>query len=1250
MGLFQKSVEKKYLSELDTVLIDQKYKQFQDYFGNLQIQENIRNAKEEQFQEGFLRELFVSIFGYTLNPQPNFNLTTELKNILNSRKVDGAILKGEDAIAVIELKGTDTTDLDKIETQAFGYKNHHPKCIYVITSNFEKLRFYIQNAVDYVDFDLFKLSREQFALMWLCLAKDNLLNELPLKIKESSVVKEEDITKQLYADYAKFREAIYQNLVKNNPETDKLLLFKKTQKLLDRFLFIFFAEDRLLLPPNSINEIVKQWTTLKDELDEYIPLYDRFKKYFGYMNTGYKGKKYDIYAYNGGLFTPDEILDNITIDDDILHEHTLRLSNYDFETDVDVNILGHIFEHSLGDIESVQAEIASGDGNNKGLQPLVQSKRKKDGIFYTPKYITKYIVENTIGKLCEEKRTALNIVDEEFAKERKSRRKDTIKALADKLTEYRNWLLSLTILDPACGSGAFLNQALDYLIKEHQKIDDLNAQLFGAGLVFSDITTDILEKNIYGVDLNEESVEIAKLSLWLRTAQKGRKLNKLNDNIKCGNSLIDDPDVAGDKAFNWQREFPNVFKKKDKKAWHVTFVTHDTRTSARMIKYNVRERQANGKMHIYRSVYLNEKDGLKVSEIIAEIVLEKEINCLAYNIGVDHVHMLLVCDEEELSEILRKLKGKSAQKFKEYLGISKEETYNLWAQKSDKKLILSEEQFQNTLNYIINNRDKHFESDENKGVIVPDSKERILFNKGLQPLVERMTCTREHAFRPEYTGGFDVVIGNPPYVRVQQLDYSTIDYLKNHFTTALKRIDISLCFIELSHKLIKKQTGLTSFITSNQFLTTEYGQAMRLFLINNYNLIECVDFGDLPVFADALTYVSIFTFIKEKNRKFNYYHVDSITNVMSNNYGIPQVIDINQLSADNWNLKNYSSSNIWIRIFENCKLISKIGNAWYGIITGADSIFIFTKEQYQSTMIENGLFMPLLRAQNCRKYYCLEPEKFVLYPYRKEGDKTILLTEEELQQTFPKGYQYLLSHKNELEARKDSRDTFKDRPDWYCLTRFGQFDVFNKLKIVTPGEVKQHKFCIDFANAGYSGARVFAITIEDNLFDIKYVLCLLNSNLLKSYLQSFSSLKNGGFYSYSSNILNKTPVKYISQSEQNDFIKLADKIYNLSMEVNQKQNRFINRLMDNLENVRISNNLERFDETDYKEFIKELSKQKIKLSLIQQDEWEDYFSSYKSDIIGLKSEIENIDNEINQKVYEVYGLTDEEIKIVEESI
>ncbi|HRP60885.1 MAG TPA: Eco57I restriction-modification methylase domain-containing protein, partial [Vicingus sp.] len=114
---------------------------------------------------------------------------------------------------------------------------------------------------------------------------------------------------------------------------------------------------------------------------------------------------------------------------------------------------------------------------------------------------------------------------------------------------------------PACGSGAFLNQALEFLMEEHAYVDELQAQLFGASIVFQDVSNHILEKNIFGVDINEESVDIAKLSLWLRTAQRGRKLTTLNNNIKCGNSLIDDPSVAGEKVFNWQKEFPTVFEK-----------------------------------------------------------------------------------------------------------------------------------------------------------------------------------------------------------------------------------------------------------------------------------------------------------------------------------------------------------------------------------------------------------------------------------------------------------------------------------------------------------------------------------------------------------------------------------------------------------------------------------------------------------------------------------------------------------------
>ncbi len=336
----------------------------------------------------------------------------------------------------------------------------------------------------------------------------------------------------------------------------KQRLFRTSQKLIDRFLFIFFAEDRGLLPPNSTRQILDKWKSDNDFGDER-PLFELFKQYFRFLDTGRQGtnSRAEIFAYNGGLFMPDTVLDSLHISNDLLYRHALRLQSYDFESQVDVNILGHIFENSLNEIESVNAEIEGKDFDKQ------KSKRKKDGVFYTPKYITKYIVDNTIGKLCTEKKAELGLEEEAYRKDRKNRRTATLVDLQSTLDAYRNWLLRLTICDPACGSGAFLNQALDFLIKEHAMLDELKSAMLGGGFLFPDIENTILEKNIYGVDLNQESVEIAKLSLWLRTAQPRRKLNNLSSNIKCGNSLIDSRAVAGDKAFNWKTEFPHVFEK-----------------------------------------------------------------------------------------------------------------------------------------------------------------------------------------------------------------------------------------------------------------------------------------------------------------------------------------------------------------------------------------------------------------------------------------------------------------------------------------------------------------------------------------------------------------------------------------------------------------------------------------------------------------------------------------------------------------
>ncbi|MDR1962716.1 MAG: N-6 DNA methylase, partial [Planctomycetaceae bacterium] len=202
-----------------------------------------------------------------------------------------------------------------------------------------------------------------------------------------------------------------------------------------------------------------------------------------------------------------------------------------------------------GNDDKIREQIKIALNNEIPASLNTKEKRKRDGIFNTEQQITSYIVENTLGKLCNDKKAEIGITDESKS------------LILEKFQEYRNWLLTLTICDPACGSGAFLNEAFDFLLREHHFIDEIEAKIQGLPVDPLDVTNEILNNNLFGVDINEESVEITKLALWLRTAKPNRKLNFLDKNIKCGNSLISDPKIDPEKAFDWHKEFPHVFKK-----------------------------------------------------------------------------------------------------------------------------------------------------------------------------------------------------------------------------------------------------------------------------------------------------------------------------------------------------------------------------------------------------------------------------------------------------------------------------------------------------------------------------------------------------------------------------------------------------------------------------------------------------------------------------------------------------------------
>ena len=545
----------------------------------------LEKLKEEESQAEFLNDIFATVLRATnkFNGQNEWNLQRETKTKLDGQKADGVLgffdADGKkDVRAVIELKGAKvsldvrqkrTGDTRTPVEQAFNYAPKYGKnCQWVIVSNYKEIRLYRSNDMtEYQVFFLEKLKDDLefkkfiYILSFYALVGTEKKKAKTIELSEEYQKNQAEIEKKFYNEYKAIRLHIFENMRKNNPAVNENTIIEKVQKLLDRFLFICFCEDKGLLPNEIFYKTLEKGKNFGD-------VFEVFKMLCNWINLG--NPRENISHFNGGLFKNDDVLESLYVDNEVFEEMK-KISEYDFDSELNENILGHIFEQSISDIEDLKKELNGEEFDKK------KGKRKKDGIFYTPKYITKYIVENSIKNWLDDKRKELGedklpeLTEKDFEIEytRKKSKKRTyekriysenLKKHIEFWTKYREAVKNIKIVDPACGSGAFLITAFEYLLNYNNYLDDKIFDLTGTKDLFSDTTREILQNNIFGVDLNKESVEITKLSLWLKTANKNKTLATLENNIKCGNSLIDDVEIAGELAFDWEKEFPQVFK------------------------------------------------------------------------------------------------------------------------------------------------------------------------------------------------------------------------------------------------------------------------------------------------------------------------------------------------------------------------------------------------------------------------------------------------------------------------------------------------------------------------------------------------------------------------------------------------------------------------------------------------------------------------------------------------------------------
>lgn len=543
-----------------------------DWIDRLETGE-LKNEKENYLN--FRDIILTDILGYT---REDIIYEHDVGN--TGRPVEFTLIKDNQEFTVIELKGSTYVDLNKKRNgqspieQATNYASVKEETKWAIVSNYNEFRLFNPSYNEkYISFKFNQLTDEKTLKKFLLVfSKFSLIEQdIPRKLLRETRIIERELEEEFYQLYSETRLMLIKELEYSSEDIDRLEAIRLAQLILNRFIFLCFAEDIFLIPSETIADVLI--TPIKHKNLFEFTMWDRLNELFRFVDKG--NEERGIHAFNGGLFADNlrhleirDKIDDVSFFEDCrtkwnfndkyediknllgvykdtlnpIYKNLLTISSFDFGSELSVNILGHIFENSISDIEELKEDNIE--------------QRKKDGVFYTPEYVTDYICRNSIIPFLSksgEVNTVHELLNEYYS--------------SNSLDELDFKLKNIKIIDPACGSGSMLNKAADILFDIHESLHDIKYAGDHSLNRFIDSLESrkqIISNNIYGVDLNEESVEITKLSLFLKLAtttglKQGFKLPNLDKNIKCGNSIINEENIVGNKSFDWYSEFKEVF-------------------------------------------------------------------------------------------------------------------------------------------------------------------------------------------------------------------------------------------------------------------------------------------------------------------------------------------------------------------------------------------------------------------------------------------------------------------------------------------------------------------------------------------------------------------------------------------------------------------------------------------------------------------------------------------------------------------
>jgi hypothetical protein len=1011
-------------------------------------------------------------------------------------------------------------------------------------------------------------------------------------------------------------------------------IYTNSLYLLYRILFLFYGESWGLLPMTnpqyqaySLTKLARDIGRQLDSGQQSPPMtsqyWHRLKTLFSIIN----GDQPDLNAhlgvprYNGGLFNPDlhSFLEQYFVGDrylvaaiDVLARREVgdkkrerRRENVDYRT-LGVRQLGSIYEGLLeyqprraaGPMVAVKKgkgeewlplsqkpkRVKEVDTRNTGDVYLVTDKgeRKATGSYYTPDYIVKYIVEQTLGPLVEAARAQV-----------KARAKDT----ADASRLFVQEILRLNVLDPAMGSGHFLVEATDFLARAIAT----DAYVGQSGDEEDDLTywrRQVVEACIYGVDKNPMAVELAKLSLWLVTVARDKPLSFLDHHLQPGDSLVGArladlnslPGARAARAAEAEAAQPLLLDE--------TALTQDTfKAVGGMIAIE--------KMLSESIEDIQHKERL-LAALQAHLQKWRQIADLWTSTAFGNAMSV-----EEYADLLRHFQGQPA--------------------------LMSEAQRQPFLSHpaLTGNDYFHWE------LAFPE----VFFD--------------EYGRSRGQAAGFDAIIGNPPYVRQEQLKGYKPFFASRFADVYAGTADLFVYFFKQALDQLR-HGGLTSYISSNSWLRANYATSLRAYLRQQTTVRTLIDLGDNRVFEDAPDLYPAIHIVEKAAPENKHLAQTAIFTRGEGLYNLANILEnklfdvlIEDQPDKGWQLEDRASRNIIANLFDGKPRLGELANIEinYGVKSGFNEAFYIDTETRTRLIAEDekceAIIKPILRGGDLRPWYQDWQNQWLIFTRRGIDIDN-----------FPSVKQHLAQYQERLEPRPHNWDNAEKWPGrkpgayvWYELQdTVDYFESFDKPKIFWPGITKVPRFSWNETGELVNDAGFILTTTN------KALLSILQSRVIWFCIsQICASLgERAGLPRYQLKIqfIERLPIPEMSNDESDSLAQLAASTTYLAKQRYQLHQQVRHRLQSDLGTPEQSLNLALTSwwEMDFPAFRSQIKKVfKRDIPLKERDEWEAYLAECRSQHDHLTAQIIGHETDLNQQVYALFHLTPAEIHLIEES-